>query len=70
VPERDLINYIGELTGREALPWLRLGAGDDAAAIVLPGGEEVIISTDMLIEGVHFTPETGCDLVEIGRAHV
>jgi thiamine-monophosphate kinase len=31
-----------------------LGAGDDAAIIALPEGEQLVVSTDSLAEGVHF----------------
>ena len=32
----------------------KLGIGDDAAAIELPAGEQLLVSTDMLAEGIHF----------------
>jgi len=31
-----------------------LGAGDDAALINLPAGEQLVVSTDSVVEGVHF----------------
>jgi thiamine-monophosphate kinase len=31
-----------------------LGAGDDAAVVALPAGEQLVVSTDSLVEGVHF----------------
>jgi thiamine-monophosphate kinase len=31
-----------------------LGVGDDGAVLQLPGDEEIIVSTDTLLEGVHF----------------
>jgi len=34
---------------------LRLGIGDDAAIIRCPRGHDLILKTDMSIEGVHFT---------------
>ena len=35
-----------------------LGIGDDAAALSPPAGEHVLVSTDVLVEGIHFTHRT------------
>lgn len=35
-----------------------LGIGDDAAALAVPAGEHVLLTVDVLVEGVHFTRET------------
>jgi thiamine-monophosphate kinase len=35
-----------------------LGIGDDAALIDVPAGQQLAVSTDTLIEGVHFHPDT------------
>jgi len=35
-------------------PGTKLGIGDDAAILEIPKGEQVLISTDMLAEGIHF----------------
>ena len=32
----------------------KLGIGDDAAALEIPAGEQLLVSTDMLAEGIHF----------------
>ncbi|GIX22513.1 MAG: thiamine-monophosphate kinase [Gammaproteobacteria bacterium] len=34
-----------------------LGAGDDAACLRPPPGRELVVSTDTLVAGVHFTPD-------------
>jgi len=34
--------------------WVTLGIGDDAAAIAPQPGEQIVLTTDSLIEGVHF----------------
>ena len=34
--------------------WVTLGIGDDAAAIAPEPGEQVVLSTDSVVEGVHF----------------
>jgi thiamine-monophosphate kinase len=41
-----------------------LGVGDDAALLQVPAGQELAVSTDALIEGVHF-PE-GADAFDVG----
>lgn len=35
-----------------------LGAGDDAALLAVPAGQELVASHDVLVEGVHFLPGT------------
>ncbi len=37
---------------------VKLGAGDDAAVYVTPPGYDQLISTDTMVEGIHFTKET------------
>jgi len=39
-------------------PEVTLGIGDDAAVLDLPKGERVLVSTDALVEGVHFLRQT------------
>ncbi len=56
--ERELIEYIRTLAGTKAPPWLEVGIGDDAAVLRLPGGQGLVVTTDMLIEGTHFLPGT------------
>lgn len=43
----------------------RLAIGDDAAAIALPGGELLLVTTDLLMEDVHFRLRWG-DLPALG----
>ncbi|HLK71382.1 MAG TPA: thiamine-phosphate kinase [Steroidobacteraceae bacterium] len=35
---------------------VRLGIGDDAALVSVPTGSELVLTTDALVEGVHFLP--------------
>jgi thiamine-monophosphate kinase len=39
-------------------PRVKLGIGDDAAALALPDGELALLSTDILVENVHYTRQT------------
>ncbi len=47
---------------------VKLGAGDDGAVYRIPDGYDEVISTDTMVEGIHFAPETmspydvGCKL--------
>ena len=52
--EADFIAWIRRRTPRR-VAGLTLGIGDDAALITVPRGRELILTTDMSIEGVHFT---------------
>ena len=42
-----------------------LGIGDDAAVLNIPAGQQLVVSTDMLVSGVHFPEST--DAVFIGH---
>ncbi len=37
---------------------VRLGIGDDAAILLPPAGQDLLVSVDTLVEGVHFLPAT------------
>ncbi len=39
-------------------PHVKLGIGDDAAVLSLAAGENALLSTDVLVEGIHFTAQT------------
>src|ERR1039458_4518738 len=51
--EADFIAWIRRHTPRES-KGLTLGIGDDAALLSMPPGQELILTTDMSIEDVHF----------------
>ena len=36
---------------------VRLGIGDDAAVLAPPPGHELVVTTDLLVSGVHFLPD-------------
>jgi thiamine-monophosphate kinase len=40
-----------------------LGSGDDCAVLSVPEGMELCVSTDTLVEGVHFLPDAAAELV-------
>lgn len=52
-PEFDLINRI-RATARRYSPELILGIGDDAAVLKRPSGRWSLVTTDALIEDIHF----------------
>jgi thiamine-monophosphate kinase len=53
--ESEFITWVERRTRRRT-PGVRLGIGDDAALVEVNPGQELILTTDMSIEGVHFTP--------------
>jgi thiamine-monophosphate kinase len=63
VAERDLIAYIRALAAQENFAWLRIGIGDDAAALDVPSGGQILVTTDSVVEGVHFAEGTEPALV-------
>jgi len=65
VAERKLIEYIRSLAGQELPAWLPVGIGDDAAVVEVAGGGRIVVTTDTVIEAVHF--ETGTAPSAIGR---
>src|SRR5665213_1920870 len=53
--ETDLIRqYFRDLGGNR--DDVVLGIGDDAALLTVPAGSELVLTTDALVEGVHFLP--------------
>lgn len=53
--ESELIRrYFRPLGARRAD--VSLGIGDDAAVLAVPAGSELVLTTDALVEGVHFLP--------------
>jgi thiamine-monophosphate kinase len=42
---------------------VRLGIGDDAAVLRPPAGKDLLVTTDMLVEGRHFTSKTSAYLI-------
>ena len=67
MPEFDLIRRLQEIIEPEGdrKPGCRLGIGDDAAVLEIPEGQQLVVCTDTLVEGVHF-PE-GSDPRSIGH---
>jgi thiamine-monophosphate kinase len=62
--ERELMQYIEGITRGAGRPWLHLGVGDDAAIVEPPGGSPLVLTTDTVVEGVHF--ESGTPVEAVG----
>lgn len=59
--EFDLIRQLQKIISFEPRPGAHssvVGIGDDAAVLELPPGRQLIVTTDTLVEGVHFPPQT------------
>ncbi|WP_241092607.1 AIR synthase related protein, partial [Pseudomonas viridiflava] len=64
--EFELIrHYFAAAPCAQAREEVALGIGDDCALLALPPGEQMAISTDTLVAGVHF-PEV-CDPFLLGQ---
>ena len=54
MPERDRIRSLTALTRRHSFPHLLLGIGDDAAILRPPANHDLIVTTDLSLERIHF----------------
>ena len=52
--EKSLIRRIRQLSGKPSVARIPLGIGDDAAILRVPPGHEVLVTTDLSLENVHF----------------
>jgi len=55
-PEFRRIRALIEACGAPPTENVRLGPGDDAALIGWEGNEDLVVSTDLCVEDVHFHP--------------
>src|SRR5690348_1927653 len=53
--EREFVRWLRSLASAKS-PQVRMGIGDDAALVRLRSGRDLILTADLSIEGVHFTP--------------
>ena len=54
VSERECINLISRLANKGDKDYLLKGIGDDCAVLIQEGGNCLLLTTDTLVEGVHF----------------
>src|SRR5271169_1148575 len=58
LPERRFLSDLREKTARNGRnASVLLGIGDDCARLAVPNGNEVLVTTDFSLEGVHFRKE-------------
>jgi len=65
--EFQIIEFLKERS--RSAPGLIQGIGDDCAVISIPAGEELLTTTDLLTEGVHFNRDWS-DMLHLGRKAV
>lgn len=61
--ESDLIELVRRAAGRDSFDWLEVAPGDDAAVVALTKPEKLVVTTDMVVEGIHFAPDAPCKAV-------
>jgi thiamine-monophosphate kinase len=52
--EFDLIDWIRQREGSQGGPWTKLGIGDDCAILDVNRAGDLLVTTDMLMDGRHF----------------
>jgi thiamine-monophosphate kinase len=57
IKERNLIQHIRRLAGHHAARGMVRGIGDDCAVLKLAHGSELLVTTDLCLENVHFRRE-------------
>lgn len=60
--EKALVELVRRAAGG-TLPWLEVGPGDDAAVISLEDDGKIVLTTDMVVEGVHYAGDVPCHAV-------
>jgi thiamine-monophosphate kinase len=58
IGETGIIELIREKTSKRLPPFVRKGIGDDCAVLEASKDSLLLVTTDTLVEGVHFTPQT------------
>ena len=66
VGEHALIRWIASVVGSASSPDVLVGIGDDAAVVVPRRNHVDVLTTDVQVEGVHFT-RTFCDAADVGH---
>ncbi|MCB9840444.1 MAG: thiamine-monophosphate kinase [Phycisphaeraceae bacterium] len=63
--ESDLLSHIYQRSAGLAAAFgqVVVGPGDDCAVVRTPGGDEILLTTDQLVEGRHYEPGTPIDLI-------
>lgn len=63
--ETELLSHIARLAADQPrrFPRVVLGPGDDAALVLSPSGDPILLTVDNVVEGRHFTPETPVGLI-------
>jgi thiamine-monophosphate kinase len=57
LPERQFIERLGRMAGKSRNREIIRGIGDDCAIVQVPSGQQLLVTTDLCIEDVHFRRE-------------
>lgn len=68
--ESDLLSHIFRTANLDRFPQVVVGPGHDCAVVAVPGGGQILLKVDQVVEGLHFAPFPNTPINLIARKAV